>query len=105
MNENDIKEFEEIQKKHSYSDYTIERFCCGGDYCYGDHNGFIKSYINSLIARKEEEWMEEVKGSYIDMSKGENIAASSVNGEASEIWVNGWNAAIEEIIKINETKK
>jgi hypothetical protein len=43
------KEFDDIQNKQRYTDYTSERFCCGGDYCEGDHLGYIKSFISQLL--------------------------------------------------------
>lgn len=44
------KRFDDIQNKNKYTEYTSERFCCGGDYCDLGHLEFIKSFI-----RKEKE--------------------------------------------------
>ncbi len=52
--------FDEIQRKMSYTDYGCERFCCGGDYCEGDHLGFIKSFISQELKLAEQRGREEV---------------------------------------------
>jgi hypothetical protein len=49
------KEFDEIVQRTNYREYTSDRFCCGGDYCIGDHDAFIKSFISSLLSRQKEE--------------------------------------------------
>lgn len=55
------EEFDEIQKSTNYSEYTHERFCCGGDYCQGDHNGFIKSFIANVEADTEARIRQEAQ--------------------------------------------
>ena len=54
------KQFDEIQNKTKYTEYTDKRFCCGGDYCEGDHLGFIKSFIRSTLLARDEEWARYV---------------------------------------------
>lgn len=46
--------FDEIQKSVRFIDYSYKRFCCGGDFCDGDHLGFIKDFIRTEIKAAEE---------------------------------------------------
>lgn len=46
--------FDKIQDSQKYNDYTAKRFCCGGDYCEGDHLGFIKDFIRELLVKEKE---------------------------------------------------
>ena len=62
------KEFDRVQELTRYDEYTSARFCCGGDYCRGDHLGFIKWFISEQITKARAEGAahegEEVRKSY-----------------------------------------
>lgn len=79
MNTKDWEEqFDKIQSKCKYDDYTDERFCCGGDYCTGDHNGFIKSFIRELLAKQREELVEECIKAMPDKAKLATTKAEAI---------------------------
>lgn len=50
------EEFDDRVSKEKFTEYSKTKLgCCGGDYCEGDHNENIKSFIKKLLARKEAE--------------------------------------------------
>jgi hypothetical protein len=77
--------FDEIGNKTHYSEYTDERFCCGGDYCEGDHDGFIKSFIAQILEEEISNYQRDFEQKHI---------ASAIKAEKDRI-ING-------IIKIQE---
>ncbi len=81
--------FYSIQGAKSYSDYTCERFCCGGDYCDGDHLGFIKSFIRSIEDEAERRILEKVISRL--PHKGVTIGGGSD-------WIDGFNECLREVI-------
>lgn len=67
------EEFDAIQAKHSYTEYTNERFCCGGDYCTGNHLDFIKDFIRTLLSHERAErdawWNKHEQDMYEELEK------------------------------------
>ncbi|MES2216647.1 MAG: hypothetical protein V4481_05135 [Patescibacteria group bacterium] len=59
--------FDKIQESTNYSEYTHKRFCCGGDYCKGDHLGFIKSFIQEELERARGEERKRIEKKYKDI--------------------------------------
>ena len=53
--------FDKIVDNTDYTEYTPKRFCCGGDYCEGDHNGFIKNFISKELSSFKEKVREAIK--------------------------------------------
>ena len=75
--------FNAIVKKTDFTEYTNRRFCCGGDYCQGDHNGWIKDFIQSeieLAKKKERKRIVEMIDSHV-ISLEANNAVHKIFGE------------------------
>lgn len=70
------KEFNKIQEKTKFIEYTEKRFCCGGDYCEGDHLGFIKSFIRTQISKAQ----RELKENLVKRVEGMRMRCNGENG-------------------------
>lgn len=80
------------------------RFCCGGDYCEGDHNGFIKSFITTEVVNDViDECVKEIDKMKSDISAysdKENYPTSILRQQT------GYNSALSSVIeKLNQLKK
>jgi len=82
-------------------------FCCGGDYCDGDHNGGVKKdileFANDLDLLYRKEMEKEIRG--IKEGKIDIVKLKAEGVVNLQSWAEGYDQALEDVLDLISHKK